>query len=123
MAGGDSRAVGPVLQQEYRTAHFLCCHKPISLGPAPPPLPKSLQAVCLVQALAAPAADAIPAPRPVAAALQAARSLPQRLHHTASGLGMAGRRVLRAAVNGARRLRSTLAAAACMSLHSSAAAA
>ena len=76
-----------------------------------------------MQALAAPAADAIPSPRPVAAALQAARSLPKRLHRTATGLGTAGRRVLRAAGNGARRLRSTLAAAACMSPRSSAAAA
>ena len=74
-----------------------------------------------MQALAAPAADAIPASRPVAAALQAAQSLPKQLHRTASGLGMAGRRVVWAACSSARRLRSTLAAAACMSPRSSAA--
>ncbi|KAL4451955.1 hypothetical protein ABPG75_007617 [Micractinium tetrahymenae] len=58
------------------------------------------EAVCLVQTLAPPAA--IPAPRPAAAALQAARSLPRRLRHAATSLGAAGslpRRLHRAATS------------------------
>ncbi|KAL4451923.1 hypothetical protein ABPG75_007585 [Micractinium tetrahymenae] len=81
------------------------------------------EAVCLVQALAPPAVDAIPTPRPAAAALQAARSLPRRLHRAATSLGAAGGRLARAASSGARRLRSTLAAAACLSPRASSAAA
>ncbi|KAL4451979.1 hypothetical protein ABPG75_007641 [Micractinium tetrahymenae] len=81
------------------------------------------EAVCLVQALAPPAADAIPAPRPAAAALQAARSLPRRLRRAATSLGAAGGRLARAASSGARRLRSTLAAPACLSARASSAAA
>ncbi|KAL4451945.1 hypothetical protein ABPG75_007607 [Micractinium tetrahymenae] len=79
------------------------------------------EAVCLVQVLAPPAA--IPAPRPAAAALQAARSLPRRLRRAATSLGAAGGRLARAASSGARRLRSTLAAAACLSPRASSAAA
>ncbi|KAL4451976.1 hypothetical protein ABPG75_007638 [Micractinium tetrahymenae] len=81
------------------------------------------EAVCLVQALAPPAADAIPTHRPAAAALQAARSLPRRLRRAATSLGAAGGQLARAASSGARRLRSSLGAAACLSPRVSSAAA